>query len=88
MSSTEAIIIFLLWVAFAIYRIRIYFLKKNSKSNRKVEIKESNLDRRFYSTLSFDFPNIQSKVDMKFIDFSSNLAKQHTELEVAQYCKY
>lgn len=59
MSGTEAIIIFLLGVAFVIHRIRILF-KKNSKSIRKVEIKKINLDRKFYSVPSFDFPNIQS----------------------------
>lgn len=62
MNGTFATMILFMVVVFAIYRTRMYFLKKKSKSTRKVKIKESNIDMRFYSKLSFDFPNVQSEL--------------------------
>ena len=89
MSSTLASIILSMGVAFAIYRIRIYFVKKKSKSTTKVKIKESDIDMRFYSTPSFDFPNVQSELDLRCLDFGQHyLNETRNELQVTQYCKY
>ena len=87
MSSTLASIILSMGVAFAIYRIRMHFAKK--KANLLLKIKESNIDMRFYSTPSFDFPNVQSELDLRCLDFGQHcLNETRNELQVTQYCKY
>lgn len=86
--TTLSSIIFIICIIFTFYKIKKYFCKERNKTTNKCIIKRVTLDEPFYSTPSFDFPNIQSEIDMKFIDFSSNLAKEHSELNVTQYCKY
>lgn len=81
-------IIFIICIIFGFYQIKKYFFKKRNKVTNEYIIKKVTIDKRFYSTLSFDFPNIQSEMNMKFIDFSTNLTKEHNELNVTQYCKY
>ena len=87
--STFSGIIFIICIIFAVYKAIKYFLRENKKETPTVIIKENTIDERFYSTPSFDFPNVQSELDMKFIDFvSHNLSEIPNELEVRHYCKY
>ena len=86
--STFSGIIFIICIIFAIYQTRKYFLRENRKETATVIIKENTIDKRFYSTPSFDFPNVQSELDMKFIDFSSGFIETCHELKVTPYCKY
>ena len=86
--STFSGIILIVCIVFAVYRARKYFLRENRKETVTAIIKENIIDRRFYSTPSFDFPNVQSELDIKFIDFSSGLIETCHELKVTQYCKY
>ena len=72
MSSTLASIILSMGVAFAIYRVGYILQRKKSKSTTRVKIKESNIDMRFYSTPSFDFPNVQSELDLRYLDFGQH----------------
>ena len=86
--TTLSSIIFIICIIFTFYQIKKYFCKDKNKVTNKHIIKKSTLDKQFYSAPSFNFPNIQSEMDMKFIDFSSNLTREHDELNVTQYCKY
>lgn len=66
----------------------IIIANKEDKNINKTLIREKACDRKGYSTELFDFPVVQSKMDMKLIDFDSNVSKEYKELNVTQYCKY
>lgn len=84
-----SISILALCVIYLVYRIisNIIRSSQNSKCDDKVAVEKNTFDERFYSTPSFDFPNIQSELELKDINYSSE-PMIHGELEVKHYCKY
>lgn len=79
-----------IFAIYFVYRIIIYIIirsSQNSKCDDKIAVKENTLDERFYSTPSFDFPNIQSELELKDIDYGSEPIIPG-ELKVKHYCKY
>ena len=87
--STLSIIVLIMFFIFAIYKfIKFNNRKSIEKNNKNIINKEITLDKRLYSTPSFDFPNVQSKRELKDIDFTSGFLDNPSKIKITQYCKF
>lgn len=87
--STLSTIVLIMFFIFAIYKFRKFMNRKSiEKDNKNIIIKEITLDKRLYSTPSFDFPNVQSERELKDIDFASGFPDKPSEIKITQYCKF
>ena len=87
--STLSIIVLIMFFIFAIYKfIKFNNRKSIEKNNKNIINKEITLDKRLYSTPSFDFPNVQSERELKDIDFTSGFLDKPSEIKITQYCKF
>ncbi len=70
--------------------IRIIRYKKELLEKEKENVKLINFDfdKRFHSSPSFDFPNVQSEADLKILNSGSDPCDKQDEIKVKQYCKY
>lgn len=78
-------------VLFYIYKIILAIIRyKNIIKNKSKDIKliNCNIDKRFHSSPSFDFPNVQSELDIKILNSGSNPCDEQDKIQVKQYCKY
>lgn len=66
-------------------------LEVGKRRDKKVSISIKTLDtidEKFYSTLVFDFPNVQSEEELKILNSGPDLDKEQFELEVEHYCNF
>lgn len=78
-------------VLFYVYKAILAVMRCKNKindSDKDIKLINWNLDARFHSTPSFDFPNIQSESDLKILNSGSNPCDVQEEIQVKQYCKY
>lgn len=70
--------------------IRIIRYKKEllEKDKNNVKLINIDFDKRFHSSPSFDFPNVQSESDLKILNSGSDPCGKQDEIKVKQYCKY
>lgn len=81
--------IFIMFCIFTIYKFEKFKNWKGIEKDKKNNIiKEITLNRKFYSTLSFNFPNIQPERELKDIDLVSGFSEKPSEIKIQQYCKY
>lgn len=87
--NTLSTIVLIMFFIFAIYKFRKFKNRQSiEKDNKNTIIKEITLDKKLYSTPSFDFPNIQSERELKDIDFVSGFPDKPSEIKITRYCKY
>lgn len=79
---------------FGIYKIIYkliskYLIKKRENVHIALKsIKKEQVDLQYYSTPSFNFPNVQSEADMKILNSGPDICEKQGEIDVKQYCKY
>lgn len=86
--STLSTIVLIMFFIFAIYKFRKFKNRQSREKDNKNIIKEITLDKRLYSTPSFDFPNVQSERELKDIDWASGFPDKPSEIKITQYCKF
>lgn len=87
--STLSTIVLIMFFIFSIYKfVKFKNRKSIEKNNKNIIIKEITLDKRLYSTPSFDFPIVQSERELKDIDFTSGFPDKPSEIKITQYCKF
>lgn len=85
-------ILLIICVIFSIYksvlRIIRYREKIMKKSEDDIKLVNINFDKRFHSSPTFDFPNVQSESDLKILNSGSDPCDKQEEIQVKEYCKY
>ncbi len=87
--SVTIIVLSVLFIS--IKSIIIASLKVAKRSDKKVNVSIKTfdtIDEKFYSTLVFDFPNVQSEEELKILNSGPDLQKEQFELEVEHYCNF
>lgn len=89
--NTFTLILLIVCILFSFYKIIMRFLRifiaKKSCDNH-VEFTVNQVNNCNLSSPSYDFPNIQSEVDIKIINSGPDLCDEQDSIEVKQYCKY
>ncbi len=89
-------ILFAVCVVFGIYKMCFKLYKRKQKLGQEkygrkdinITFSSPSVDLRFYSKPTFDFPNIQSELDLKILNSGLNLCEEQSEILVKPYCKY
>lgn len=84
-------ILLIICIIFAIYKLifrLIHHFKDSSKDSMNIEITNSKINMHTHSSVSFDFPNVQSETDMEIINSGSDLCKKQKKIVVKEYCKF
>lgn len=84
-------ILLILCIIFSIYKLifrLIHHFNNASNERMNIEIVNSNDNVHTHSSVSFDFPNIQSETDMEIINSGSDLCEKQEKIVVKEYCKF
>lgn len=89
--NTFTEILLIVCIVFGLYKVIMrlsrFFTAKKSCVNH-VEFIDNHVNNCNLSSPSYDFPNIQSEVDIKIINSGPDLCDEQDNIEVKQYCKY
>lgn len=77
-----------LWIATTI--ITCLNRKRNKKETEIIFKKRKirNVNLKYYSTPTFDFPNIQSELDLKIINSGTGFEKKRNDYPIRHYCNF
>lgn len=86
--SVFLLIISIIFTAYKLILSIIRHIKKTHNKSFDIKLVNCDFDKRFHSSPSFDFPNIQSESDLRILNSGSDPCDKQEEIQVKQYCRY